>query len=103
MAKPKIIYIDIDETICSSPHKPNYTKSFPISKNIKKANDLYDEGHIIVYWTARGSGTGLNWEEHTKNQLKEWGVKYHEVKFGKPVYDLFIDDKNISTEEWMSK
>ena len=38
-----VIYIDIDETICHSPDKPNYTTSTPIVENIAKANKLYDE------------------------------------------------------------
>ena len=95
-----VIYIDIDETICQSPDKPNYTTSTPIYENIQKANKLYDEGHLIVYWTARGTGTGINWADITKKQFKEWGVKYHDLKFNKPNYDLFIDDKNLNTNNW---
>lgn len=95
-----VIYIDIDETICNSPNKPDYNDSTPIKKNIKKANKLYDEGHEIIYWTARGTQTGIDWSDITKKQFKEWGVKYHDVKFGKPYYDLFIDDKNMNTQNW---
>jgi CMP-N,N'-diacetyllegionaminic acid synthase len=95
-----VIYIDIDETICHSPNKPDYTTSTPIKENIEKANKLYDAGNLIVYWTARGSATGVDWTELTKAQLKEWGVKYHGLKFGKPAYDLFIDDKNLNTLDW---
>lgn len=95
-----VIYIDIDETICQSPDKPDYSTSKPIYKNIKKANKLYDSGHTIVYWTARGTETKINWEKITKQQFKEWGVKYHELRFGKPNYDLFIDDKNLNTKDW---
>ena len=92
-----VIYIDIDETICNSPDKPNYTNSTPIVVNIEKANKLYDEGNTIVYWTARGTQTGIDWTDVTKKQFSDWGVKYHDLKFGKPYYDLFIDDKNINT------
>jgi len=95
-----VIYIDIDETICQSPDKPNYTTSTPIYENIQKANKLYDNGHLIVYWTARGTGTGIDWTDVTKKQFKDWGVKYHDLKFGKPNYDLFIDDKNLNTNNW---
>lgn len=95
-----VIYIDIDDTICHSPDKPNYATSTPIKENIKKANKLYDEGHLIVYWTARGSATGIDWTEVTQKQFKKWGVKYHDLKFGKPNYDLFIDDKNLNTIDW---
>jgi hypothetical protein len=96
-----VIYIDIDETICHSPDKPDYTTSTPITENITKANKLYDEGHLIVYWTARGSATGIDWSETTKKQFADWGVKYHDLKFGKPNYDLFIDDKNMNTSNWI--
>ena len=96
-----VIYIDIDETICHSPDKPNYTTSTPIIGNIAKANKLYDEGHLIVYWTARGTATGIDWSEITKKQLTDWGVKFHSLKFNKPSYDIFIDDKNLNTNDWI--
>ena len=95
-----VIYIDIDDTICNSPDKPDYTNSTPITANIEKANKLYEEGNTIVYWTARGTQTGIDWTDTTKKQFNEWGVKYHDLKFGKPYYDLFIDDKNINTLNW---
>ena len=95
-----VIYIDIDETICHSPDVPDYTTSYPIVENIEKANELYDQGHTIVYWTARGTKTGIDWRETTETQFKKWGLKYHDLKFGKPNYDLFIDDKNINTNDW---
>jgi CMP-N,N'-diacetyllegionaminic acid synthase len=69
-------------------------------ENIAKANKLYDKGNLIVYWTARGSATGVDWSEVTKKQFAEWGVKHHGLKFGKPSYDLFIDDKNVNTLDW---
>ena len=87
-------------TIYVSINKPDYTTSTPIKENIAKANKLYDEGHLIVYWTARGTATGVDWSEVTKKQLAEWGVKHHGLKFGKPSYDLFIDDKNMNTNDW---
>ena len=98
-----IIYIDIDDTICISDGSGDYSKSKPIKEAIDKANELYDKGHTIVYWTARGTMTGIDWREVTENQFKDWGVKYHELKFGKPAYDLFIDDKNMNSEEWWNK
>ena len=53
-----IIYVDIDETICITPESRDYSKANPILTNIEKVNKLYDDGHTIVYWTARGSTTG---------------------------------------------
>ncbi len=94
-----VIYIDIDETICHSPDAPNYSKSYPIQDRINKFNTLYENGHTIVYWTARGSKSGKDWTEITTKQLDLWNVKYHELKFNKPFYDLFIDDKNLNTND----
>ena len=98
-----IIYVDIDETICQTPEDRNYEKAVPIEKNIDKINKLYQNGNKIVYWTARGTGSGIDWREVTEKQFEEWGVKYHELKFGKPIYDLFIDDKNVSSERYFQK
>lgn len=93
-----IIYVDIDETICFSPKDRDYSKAQPIKNRIEKINDLYDQGHTIVYWTARGTMTAIDWRKITEGQLKTWSVKYHELKMNKPVYDIFIDDKNINSE-----
>lgn len=97
-----IIYVDIDETICKTPNTRDYNKSRPIKEAINKINSYYDRGDTIVYWTARGTGSGIDWEEVTVSQLNRWGAKYHDIKFGKPVYDVFIDDKNLNTDEWMN-
>ena len=101
-----VIYIDIDETICSHDRSDpsvlvDYEHAEPIYENIKKANKLYDQGNTIVYWTARGTVTGIDWTETTVKQFEKWGVKYHDLKFGKPNYDLFIDDKNMNTSDWV--
>lgn len=98
-----VIYIDIDNTICYSDGGGNYENSTPNIKAIQKANELYENGHTIIYWTARGTMTGINWQDVTEKQFELWGVKYHELKFGKPAYDLFIDDKNMNSEDWWEK
>ena len=95
-----IIYVDIDETICKTPESRDYSLAVPIQKNINKINNLYDNGHTIIYWTARGTGSGIDWRETTERQFKDWGVKYHELKLKKPIYDLFICDKAIRTEDY---
>jgi hypothetical protein len=98
-----IIYVDIDETICKAVENMDYSKALPIRKNIKTINNLFDEGHTIIYWTARGSKTGIDWSDTTNKQIKEWGAKCHEVRLGKPHYDLFICDKAINSYDFFSK
>lgn len=94
-----IYMVDIDQTICVTPQidgKHRYDMSVPIPHRIEEINKLYDQGHTIKYWTARGSGSGLDWTELTNQQLNEWGCKFHEVKLGKPSYDVWIDDKALN-------
>ena len=94
------IFVDIDETICFYQGERHYPNAIPNFENITKINKLYDEGHHIKYWTARGSVTGKDWLEITANQLDEWGCLYHELSVGnKPDYDLLICDKTKRIEE----
>ena len=92
------IFVDIDETICNTRRDRDYSKSTPIDEHIQKINKLYDEGHHVVYWTARGSGSGIDWKDLTEKQLSAWGVKHHELRLGKPSYDLLICDKTDRIE-----
>ena len=98
-----IIYVDIDETICITPSDRDYSKATPIVENIEKINKLYDAGNTIVYWTARGSGSGIDWSEVTGKQLHSWGAKHHDYKVGKPTYDLFICDKAVNSQDFFTR
>lgn len=90
--------VDIDGTICHTPNN-DYEKAVPIKENIDKINRLYDQGHTIIYWTARGSTSGLNWHDLTVNQLISWSCKFHSLRIGKPSYDFIIDDKCLKIDE----
>jgi len=97
-----VYIVDIDETICKYSGERHYPNAEPIDKNIKKINDLYDQGHEIIYWTARGTlnkDKTKNWFHITHGQLEKWGCRFHELRMGKPVYDLFIDDKNMNVRD----
>ena len=94
-----IIYVDIDNTITKT-EGCDYENCQPLFYRIEKINKLYDDNHIIVYWTARGSGSGKQLFRLTYDQLVSWNAKFHELKMGKPVFDLFIDDKVINSENY---
>lgn len=94
-----IYYVDIDNTICIT-ENTNYKNSKPIYERIYLINKLYDEGHTVIYWTARGSKTGKDWSALTLSQLNSWDCKRTDVKFGKPPYDLLIDDKVINAGDF---
>lgn len=98
------IYVDIDGTICSTSKvdgKWDYENSTPIKPYIDKINKLYNKGNQIIYWTARGSVSGINWTEFTKSQLNDWGCQYNDLICGKDKgsFDMIIDDKAFRIEE----
>ena len=100
--------VDIDGTICKSVSDGNYEDAEPIQYHIDKINKLYDEGHQIIYLTARGMGRyGDNaslakrmFYELTKDQLNRWGCKHHKLMLGKPSGDCYIDDKGINSNDF---
>lgn len=97
-----IIYVDIDGTICDNTNG-EYNKAQPFRKNIGKINKLYDEGNTIIYWTARGTVTGIDWQQTTEAQLNNWGAKYHKCLLGKPHFDLYVCDKSICSEKFFNE
>jgi len=102
------IFVDIDDTICyyekiNNTDKKDYSKAKPYLERIKKINKLYTKGNEIIYWTARGSVTQKIWFSITYKQLESWGCLFHELRMGKPAYDLFIDDKNINSESYFNE
>ena len=48
--------IDIDDTICKEEGPVIGRK--PFEDRIAKVNKMYDEGHTIIYYTARGNKSG---------------------------------------------
>ena len=99
--------MNLDETICNTLEK-DYKNSTPIVEMINRVNYLYDQGNIIKIFTARGMGKFSGdvgkvndaYYELTKSQLDNWSVKYHELHLGKQSFDYFIDDKNLSIEQF---
>ena len=91
--------VDIDGTICNNT-LGDYESAQPFPERIEYFNQLFEQGHEIHYWTARGGNSGRDWTELTLKQLNQWGAKYTTAKTGKPAYDLFICDKAINVEEY---
>ena len=95
-----IYCFDIDGTICDTPGN-DYPSAEPFRDVICKINELYEAGHTIKMFTARGSVSGKDWTEFTIKQLKNWGVSYHELIMNKkPHYDILVDDKAINAMTW---
>lgn len=91
--------VDIDGTICTNTNG-DYPNAQPILHRINYFNILYDQGHEVHYWTARGGNSGKDWSELTIKQLQDWGVKYTSAKMNKPAYDVWIDDKAYNVNNY---
>lgn len=101
-----IYCFDLDGTLCTHQTDLHYENASPFVDRIKHVNKLYDEGNTIIIETARGSGLtkGTDWDTITKNQLDEWGVRYHQLRTGtKIAADVYVDDKGIHSESFFGE
>jgi len=95
-----IYCFDIDGTLCETSGN-KYPDAIPIPAAIEEVRRLYEEGHTIKMFTARGTTSKIDWTELTIQQLKEWGAPYHELIMNvKPSFDIMIDDRAINAVEW---
>ena len=93
------ICFDLDGTICSDTYG-DYKNALPYCDVVSEISSLYSEGHTIKIYTARGSRSGISWNDLPVAQLKEWGVMYHTLIMGKPSADVYIDDKALNVLDW---
>jgi CMP-N,N'-diacetyllegionaminic acid synthase len=99
MNEKKTFCFDIDGVIATIAPGNRYELAAPNIPVIRAINFLYERGHKIILFTARGYVTGIDWEEATREQMNAWGVRYHELILGKPAADYYIDDKLLSIEQ----
>ena len=94
-----IYCFDIDGVLCTNTWG-EYELAEPFPESIRRVNELYDEGHTILLYTARGSETGVDWRTVTERQLEEWGLRYQTLHFGKPSADVYVDDRAMNSRDW---
>jgi hypothetical protein len=70
----------------------------PRAGAVESVNKLYDEGNTIIIYSAR------TWMEYemTVDWLKKNNVKYHQLMMGKPIGDVWIDDRALQFGDWES-
>lgn len=98
---------DLDGTLCTNTYG-DYKVASPFPERILHINKLFDLGHTIIIFTARGMNTysgDINkvyeiYYEFTKQQLEKWNLKYNYLILGKPAGDIYIDDKGIKDEDY---
>jgi CMP-N,N'-diacetyllegionaminic acid synthase len=87
---------DLDGVIATLVPDGNYAAAQPYAPALALLARLREAGNRIVVYTARGSATGLDWTETTREQLRRWGVPCDELRFGKPAADYYVDDRMMS-------
>lgn len=103
----KRIAFDLDNTLCKG---YPYKNAEPNQEMIDLVNQIYDEGHDILIFTGRGMKTygqqskavSVYWH-FTYEQIKKWGIKFTELIFGKPDFDLLVDDKVVNSKNIKTK
>ena len=93
--------IDIDGTICSNTYG-KYEDAQPYKDRIETINKLHKEGNEIILFTARGTTTGIDWNNFTKNNFLN-GMSCMINLFGKPEADIYIDDKAKDSFDWFNE
>lgn len=85
------IIIDLDGTICTEEKTFSRSLAKPIAGAVESINSLYEKGNTIIIYSAR------SWMEYevTSHWLNQNGVKYHQLILGKPIGDVWIDDRAI--------
>ena len=104
------LVFDIDDTICNNKNR-DYENAIPIQEVIDKINDLYDKGAKITLYTSRGmvscNGDLEKIIKKNKDVLEAWlkknNVKYTELIFGKPLGDLYVDDKGMNVKDFIKE
>lgn len=89
------IVIDMDGTICTEMRQFSRCLAEPKVNAVAIINELYDAGNTIIIYSAR---TWLEYEM-TVNWLKFYGFKYHQLLMGKPIGDVWIDDRAITAKD----
>jgi CMP-N-acetylneuraminic acid synthetase len=90
---------DIDGVIAQFNPDLDYANALPNERMVSVIRKLYEAGNEIILHTARGYVTGVDWRETTEQQLKRFGLPYHELHFGKPNADYYVDDKMLDMND----
>ena len=85
--------VDIDGVIFELRPSVLHKDVVPLSDSIETINKWFENGDYVCIWTSRAKC----YEESTRKELDEVGLKYHELILGKPLGDIveIYDDMKI--------
>lgn len=90
------ICVDLDGVIAEGADYPFYADCRVVSGAVEYLESLRDSGWYIIIYTSR-------WEQD--REVTEWWLKAHQIPFdklilGKPLADIYLDDKAIRFTSW---
>lgn len=96
MSRPKTIMVDLDGVICTEEAFFDRPLAEPIEGARQALHQLRAAGHTVVIYTARA------WGEYrvARRWLEEHGFEYDGLHMGKPVANVWIDDRAIRFTNW---
>lgn len=106
------VCFDLDNTLVTYPKiAGDYSSVEPIERNISYLRFLYSMGHDIIIYTARRMKTHsgnvgkiqADVGNITSETLKKFNIPHHEMYFGKPHADFYIDDLAIKAYDDLDK
>ena len=95
----RTVVVDLDGTLCNE--LPTFERALATPKEGAKELliSLKELGYTIIIYTARG------WAEFTmtQNWLYSNNLYYDVLLMGKPVYDIWIDDRAVNCDDNLSE
>ena len=93
-----VIVCDMDGTLCSEERTFSRSLAVPLPGAIAALTELRAQGHKIIIYSAR------SWAEYemTSDWLEKNDVPHDQLVLGKPIGDIWIDDRAIEFRDWES-
>ena len=88
-----IYFIDFDGTICPNSGSP------PSIACLRVMNRLWECNHEIIIYSCRSNPECVDDYVAATAEMKEYldtyNVPYDSIRYGKPLFNYYIDDRNI--------
>lgn len=101
---------DLDDTI-SVHYNRDFENAKPIPETIEKIRKLKQDGIEIVIYSSRGQNSCKGdlelIEKKNREQIETWlanhDVPYDQLVFGKPLGDIYVDDKGVNLKDFLEQ
>lgn len=103
------LVFDLDDTICRAQNRdyPNAAAITSVVENIRACREVFPGVEVVIH-TSRGmascGGDVAKADKKNRATIEQWLAKHDlhvdEIIFGKPLGDIYIDDKAMSAEDF---